>query len=137
MHHLHGTVLDLGCGNGLVTLILWSYRQEIIGVDAEPKMITRYEAETEHRGVVGNYWDALPRAESAIFCYSLHLCPSSRVASVDYRLCEAGVTSVLVVSPLKARRENWPSFACVEETANPVGPDDKVIYGRVYRRAQS
>lgn len=134
MHHLRGRVLDLGCGNGLASLILWSYPDKIIGVDAEARMISRYEKETEHPGVVGNYWDKLPTAESAIFCYSLHLCEASRVSMVDYRLCEAGVTCVIVVSPLKARREDWPSFQCIEETADKVGPRDKTIYGRVYRR---
>jgi SAM-dependent methyltransferase len=134
MHHLHGTVLDLGCGNGLASMILWSYSNEIIGVDSEPGMIDRYQQETMHRGVVGDFWDPLPKADSAVFCYSIHLCPESRVSMVDYRLCEAGVTSIIVVSPLKARGETWPSFQCIEESVDRVGPHHKTVYGRVYQR---
>lgn len=134
MHWLQGRVLDLGCGNGLATLILWSYRDSILGVDAEPLMVDRYQRETEHEAVLGHFWDQLPEAKSAVFCYSLHLCPMSRVKMVNYRLCEAGVQRIIVVSPLKARAENWPSFRCVESTTDKVGPDQKNIYGRVYLR---
>lgn len=134
MHWLQGTVLDLGCGNGLATMILWSYRQPILGVDAEPSMIERYQQETEHLAVIGQVWDPLPKAKSAVFCYSVHLCPRSRVSAVNYRMCEAGIQRVVVVSPLKAQTENWLNFRCVESTADKVGPDDKTIYGRVYLR---
>lgn len=134
MHWLRGRVLDLGCGNGLASLILWSYQNEIVGVDAEPKMVERYEQETEHPGVVSQFWDKLPKADSAVFCYSSHLCPESRMTMVDYRLCEAGVMCIIVVSPLKPRCEGWPSYRRVEDTADKVGPDGKTIYGRVYLR---
>jgi len=132
MHYLSGTVLDLGCGNGLASLILWSYAGDIIGVDSEQAMIDRYHDETNRSGVVQEYWDELPRAKSAIFCYSLHLCEESRVAQVGYRLIEAGITKVIVISPLKARREDWANFELVEETADKVGPNHKTVYGRVY-----
>lgn len=136
MHWLQGSVLDMGCGSGLATMVLWSWscRHEIKGIDAEPAMIERYKRETEHDGTVAHFWDELPHAESAVFCYSLHLCPASRAPMVGFRLNEAGVQRVIVVSPLKARAETWPGFACAEETADGVGPDGKTIYGRVYVR---
>jgi SAM-dependent methyltransferase len=137
MHWLEGTILDLGCGSGLATAVLWSLRNPIIGVDAEPAMIERYKTETEHDGVVGNFWDKLPAADSAVFCYCLHLCPVSRASMVGFRLAEAGIKKVVVVSPFKERNERWPGFVRVDESADGVGPDGKTIYGRVYARGDA
>jgi SAM-dependent methyltransferase len=136
IHWLKGSVLDMGCGNGLATMVLWSWaaRHSIVGIDAEPNMVERYKRETEHEGSVACFWDELPHAESAVFCYSLHLCPESRAAMVGFRLIEAGVQRVIVVSPLKSRAEGWTGFSRAEETADGVGPEGKTIYGRVYTR---
>ena len=137
IHWLEGKILDLGCGSGLATQVLWSLRNTIVGVDAEPAMIERYKTETEHDGVVGNFWDKLPPADSAVFCYCLHLCPESRCHMVGFRLYEAGVKRIVVVSPFKERNECWPGYRRVDESADGVGPDGKTIYGRVYSRGDA
>lgn len=129
----------MGCGSGLATMVLWSWGcyHTIRGIDAEPAMVDRYERETEREGRVARFWDELPSADSAVFCYSLHLCPKSRAAMVGFRLAEAGVQRVIVVSPLKPRAETWQGYTRVEETADRVGPDGKTIYGRIYDRTSS
>ena len=137
MHWLEGVILDLGCGSGLATSVLWSLRNPIIGVDSEPAMIERYKRETEHDGFVANFWDELPHADSAVFCYCLHLCPPSRVASVGYRLTEAGIRRVVVISPFKEKNENWLGYTRIDDSAEGLGPDGKTIYGRVYARSDA
>ena len=130
-HVLRGSILDMGCGDGLITKLLPQHY--IVGVDAEEEMISRYESETGHKGYVCKFWDELPKADSAIFSYSLHLCPNSRREAVGFRLQIAGVKTILVISPFKGRsNEEWCSFALREQTADQVGPDKKTIYGRYY-----
>lgn len=100
-HHLSPRLLDLGCGRGLATQILRPRIGSIVGVDASPDMADLYEKETGHEGHALNFWDTLPPARSAVACYSLHLCLESRVHEVVWRLREAGVTRLVVISPLK------------------------------------
>ena len=57
-------VLDLGCGDGLVTKHLKEL--DFVGIDRSSEMIARYVSETNRPGYVGNFWDELPKAETAI-----------------------------------------------------------------------
>jgi SAM-dependent methyltransferase len=95
--YLDGTVLDLGCGPGLATKVLGRG----IGVDRSPEMVARYVIETGCPGVCQEYWDDLPKANSAVIVHALHLCPRSRVHQFRWAVREAGVERLVVVSPLK------------------------------------
>lgn len=98
--NLTGKAIDLGCGDGLVSKLLKN-RFEFIGVDSSREMIQRYINETENQGIVGNFWDPLPKAEVAIASHSLHLCQVSRLHEARWRLKESGVKVLVVTSPFK------------------------------------
>lgn len=100
---IKGRVIDLGCGDGLVTKLLSNI--DFVGIDSSPEMISRYNNETKSKGIVGNFWDVLPKADMAIASHCLHLCPISRMHEVRYRLQEAGVSKVIVTSPFKTTGE--------------------------------
>lgn len=122
--HLRGTVLDLGCGSGLATKALSGKR--VVGVDRSAEMVARYVAETGSPGHVGNFWDELPKADSAMVVHALHLCPESRLHEFRWRLKEAGVQTLVVVSPLKrAGTLGLPLRA--SKTA--AGPNGKTVWG--------
>ena len=100
---LSGTILDLGCGDGLGTkLLLKRLPGPFIGLDCSPAMVKRYRRETGGRAVIANFWDTLPHADTAIALHCLHLCPPSRLWQVRWQLAQAGVHHLLVSSPFKA-----------------------------------
>lgn len=133
---LHGRVLDWGCGDGLITKLL-AERADLtfVGADAAPGMVKRYRAETGHPAEAAGFGDALPRADSAVASYALHLATPQEAAVMWWRLAEAGVKTLVVITPFKARPEA-PShyFAETERISGPWGPDGKTIYGVVYQR---
>lgn len=98
-----GRVLDLGCGPGLATSALSGLGlRDFVGVDSSPVMAGRYREETGFPACEANFWDELPKADCAVATHSLHLCPSSRLPAAVWRLVEAGVKTLVVVSPLKS-----------------------------------
>lgn len=128
--HIETPVIDLGCGRGLITKLL-DNKVSITGVDSSIAMIELYKLETSKVGYVGNFWDPLPIARTAIACYSLHLCPSSRYHEFIWRLREAQVNNLIVISPLKKTIKGLglrilDSCTSVSKSAN-----DKTIWGWV------
>ncbi len=96
------TVLDLGCGSGLVTKALINLNiHDVIGVDRSYEMTSLYFQETYNSYTIANFWDQLPKAKTAIAAYSLHLCKPSRIWEFRWRLKESGVKTLIVISPLK------------------------------------
>lgn len=134
--HLRGTVLDLGCGDGLATKLL-AGRTDLafVGCDLAPGMVARYRAETGHPAVVAGFGDALPACDSAVACYAMHLATPAEAALMWWRLAEAGAQVVAVVSPFKQRPADPAHyFAREAHVAGPHGPDGKTIHGFLYRR---
>jgi SAM-dependent methyltransferase len=100
---LHSRILDLGCGPGLATRCLSKHGlSDFVGVDNAPVMVERYRRETGFPSVQANFWDELPKAECAVATHSIHLCPVSRLHIAMWRLYEAGVRTLLVISPLRS-----------------------------------
>lgn len=133
---LQGRVLDLGCGDGLVTKFLGS-SFDCIGVDVEQAMVERYQKETKYPARQAAFWDILPLASSAVASYSLHLCPQSRRHEVWNRLVEAGVKVLVVISPFRDNPGDPPGFFFREalSLSLPFGPKDKHSHGRLFVRA--
>lgn len=130
---LFGTVLDLGCGNGLVTKVLATNTNgPFVGVDVEPAMVERYRSETKSAAFIRAFWDELPPADSAVACYSLHLCPESYLHQVGARLAQAGVQRFLIISPLK-RPTGLPCYRLIREETQALALDGKTIYGRLLK----
>jgi SAM-dependent methyltransferase len=57
-----GRLLDVGCGPGIIALDVVDLFEEVVGIDADPAMITEAEAEASRRGVENSRWRCL-RAE--------------------------------------------------------------------------
>lgn len=132
---LKGRVLDLGCGDGLVTKILAPQGHRCIGVDAEQAMVDRYQQETGMPARQGFFWDPLPQAQSAVASYSLHLCPTSRHHEVWNRLVEAGVMTVVVISPFRNNPDSPTMFYKEASSVSlPFGPKQKSVHGRAFVR---
>jgi trans-aconitate methyltransferase len=134
--HLHGLVLDLGCGDGLATKLLAGRRDlRFVGADNAPGMVARYEAETGWPAVVAGFGDALPAADSVVACYALHLATPAEAAVLWWRLAETGADVVAVVTPFKQRpADPTHYFAPAEAHAGPWGPERKTIHARLFRR---
>jgi trans-aconitate methyltransferase len=130
------SVLDLGCGDGLVTKFLRAERAvTCVGVDRAAGMVARYEKETGCAGRVACFDEALPPAELVVSSYALHLATPVEAASMWWRMWETGAAWVAVVTPFKARpADPTHYFGLKRVVQGPWGPDGKTVYGRLYQR---
>lgn len=138
--HLHGRVLDWGCGDGLITKLLTATRPDLtfVGADNASAMVGRYRRETGNPGVVAGFGDALPEADSAVASYALHLATPAEASVMWWRLAEAGVRTLVVITPFKARPEAPQHyFREAERVYGPWGPAEKTIYGVLYTREEA
>lgn len=128
---IEGPVLDLGCGAGLATEVLRKMKGplDFIGIDASPAMADRYRIETGYPGVTAFFWDPLPKGRSAVIAHALHLCPESRKHEIEWRLQEAGVSTLIVVSPLKRAIEGLNATLTQETSAASKSGDGKTVWG--------
>ncbi|MNS13468.1 hypothetical protein D3C72_450630 [compost metagenome] len=143
-HHLHGRVLDLGCGDGLATKLLGGHAVSaaqadrgltFVGADNAPGMVKRYQKETGFPGVVAGFTDALPSADSVVSSYAMHLAAPAEVPMMWYRIWETGADTILVITPFKERPaapEHY--FERAEVVSGPFGPDGKTLHGMVFHR---
>lgn len=123
---IDGSVIDLGCGDGLVTKTLSKTKQEFIGIDSSLVMVNRYIKETKHIAYQKEFWEELPSAKIAIASYSLHLSPQSRLASIGTGLQCAGIEKLIIITPIK-RHKSILGYN-LNELRYKVGPNDKTIY---------
>jgi SAM-dependent methyltransferase len=100
------TILDLGCGDGIVTKVLSKSMKnsQFIGIDNSEVMLERYK-KTGFELYKINFGEELPQADTAIACYSLHLCEESRLAQMGIWLTHAGVKKIHIISPIKRPKE--------------------------------
>jgi SAM-dependent methyltransferase len=128
--HIRPRILDLGCGPGQATRALQGLGyKDFVGIDRETAMVARYVRETGQPGQAGDFWGPLPKAQTAVFAHSLHLCPASRVHAVVHQLRESGVTCAIVISPLKRATLNLP---VLQAATAPSGAGRKTIWGWTY-----
>ncbi len=120
---LHSRILDIGCGDGLATRLVG----QTIGIDRSPEMILRFKEKTKCEGLVGNFWDVMPQSDVAMAVYCLHLCPDSRMHQFKWRLKEAGIQTLVVVSPFKRTKDL--GLPIIQERKSSAGPDGKVVWG--------
>jgi ubiquinone/menaquinone biosynthesis C-methylase UbiE len=109
-----GRLLDVGCGPGVVTLLLADLFEEAVGVDPDAEMLAEAERRANAAGVTGIRW-VQARAEElplnlgtfrvASFAQSFHWMDRDRVAAIVYRMLESS-GALVHISDLKEPRQN-------------------------------
>jgi SAM-dependent methyltransferase len=94
-----GRLIDVGCGPGILTLLLASRFEEAIGVDPDPGMLAEAERRAAENGI-GNLRWVRARAEElpaglgtfrvATFGQSFHWMDRDRVAAIIFAMLEPG-----------------------------------------------
>ena len=111
-----GRLLDVGCGPGLVGLLLAGLFAEVVGVDADPAMVAEAEHQAAIRGLAHTRWlnlraEALPAGlgtfRVASFGRSFHWMDRPRVAALVGEMLEPGGAWLHVSAPIA--READPS----------------------------
>ncbi|MEB3285573.1 MAG: class I SAM-dependent methyltransferase [Candidatus Sericytochromatia bacterium] len=132
---LAASVLDLGCGDGLVTKLFQPRGCLCQGMDRASAMVARYEKETGCRGLVGCFDQAMPPSEMIVASYALHLATPAEKTVMWWRMWESGASWVVVVSPFKSRPSDPAHyFQLTRAVQGPWGPSKKTVYGRLYQR---
>jgi 2-polyprenyl-3-methyl-5-hydroxy-6-metoxy-1,4-benzoquinol methylase len=94
-----GRLLDVGCGPGIIALDLADLFEEVVGIDADPAMISEAEAESRRRAIERARWrclraedlpDGLGRFRIATLAQSFHWMDRHRVAQTLHQMLEAG-----------------------------------------------
>ena len=130
--YLVGRILDLGCGDGLASSII---KSNCIGSDNSPEMLKRYIKETGNKGFLKEFWEEQPKCNSIVACYSLHLCPISRISMVSYRLLQTETNNIVIITPFKNNPTLLSSmFEEVDQAQAFVPGKNKRIYGKVLKR---
>ncbi|MEB3198324.1 MAG: class I SAM-dependent methyltransferase [Candidatus Sericytochromatia bacterium] len=133
---LSGCVLDLGCGDGLVTKLL-AHQPELrcVGVDRSAEMVARYVRETGCSASVGCFGEPLPAADWIVASYALHLATPQEQATMWWRMHEAGAHGVVVISPFKGRPADPAHYYRLERQLQGLyGPHRKTLYAKWYAR---
>ena len=117
LHYLLPPVdaLDLGCGDGTITVEISRFARQVVGIDVNPKflMAARRRAEREHRGNVKFKEDRIEalkeRDESydlAVFSQSLHHLKEPE-AGIEHAVRVLRPGGRLVVFDLAPHQERW------------------------------
>lgn len=126
--NLQGRIIDLGCGDGLITKTLSKLiPNSFFGIDSSNQMVDRYKKETGYPARQQEFWQEMPQADIAIASYSLHLSPQSRLAACGAWLLNSSIKKLLIISPIK-RPKTIPGFETTQELYWNVGPSESRIY---------
>ena len=94
-----GRVLDVGCGPGVLALLLAPFCAEVVGVDPDPGMLAEADRRAAAAGIGNARWvhlraEALPaglgRFEAAMFGQSFHWMDRPRVAATIFDMLGPG-----------------------------------------------
>jgi ubiquinone/menaquinone biosynthesis C-methylase UbiE len=142
----HGRLLDVGCGPGLLTLLLARSFDEAIGVDPDPGMLAEAERRANEAGITNIRW-LKARAEElpgdlgtfrvATFGRSFHWMDRPRVAAIIRETLEPGGAFVQVATMPEEHSESVtdppypvpPQQAIGELVRRYIGPDRRAGQG--------
>ncbi len=125
----HGTLVDVGCGPGVLAVQLASLFDAVIGIDPDRDMLAEAERHALARGHPGIDWRMgcaediaslrLPRARLVTFGQSFHWTERQLVAAAVYDLLTPGGALVAITHDIDARPRPEPPV-------DPPIPDSEV-----------
>ena len=100
---LGDSVLDLCCGNGLVTKVIADNVPTVVGCD--PYMANQYRQQTGRECYEYDFLELsqepdLPEVDTIICSFALHLCPASLLPTILYNLSQIS-DNLIIISPNK------------------------------------
>lgn len=108
-----GTLLDAGCGPGILTVRLAHLFEEAVGLDPDPAMLAEGRRVADKRGITNIRWveavaedlpDAAPGPYRLVtFGQSFHWTDEARVAEAMYDMLETGGALALIVHTVEGR----------------------------------
>ena len=117
------TVLDVGCGPGLLTAQLANFAQRIVGIDFSANMITEaksrfpqlefHEADAENTSFDDHTFDCVV----VNYC-AHHLARPEKAFTELRRIIKLG-GRIVIVHPIQSRQASWGSFARAMEEELP------------------
>lgn len=129
-----GRLLDVGCGPGIVALMLAPWFAEVVGLDADPGMIAEATQRAERAGVTHVRWvqrraeelpDGLGRFRVVTFAASFHWMDRPVVARAVGSMLEGGGAVVQVTAPAP-RADDVLDPTSGLPIGNPPPPDDAI-----------
>jgi len=108
-----GTLLDAGCGPGILTIRLAHLFEEVVGLDPDPAMLAEGRRAAQERAITNVRWvqavaediaRAAPgRYRVVTFGQSFHWTDEARVAEAVYDVLEPGGALALIVHTVEGR----------------------------------
>jgi SAM-dependent methyltransferase len=128
----HGTLIDVGCGPGVLAVQLASLFDHVIGIDPDPDMLAEAQTHALVNGHSGIEWRMgraediaslrLPEARLVTFGQSFHWTERELVAAAVYDLLAPGGALVAITHDIEARPEPVQN----SHVADPPIPDAEV-----------
>lgn len=136
----NGRLLDIGCGDGRLTLLLAKYFKEIVAVDISPEMIEEGTRRAKEAGISNINWiiqsadnldDSIGIFDCITIAQALHWFNAERVLSLSYRILAERGAIVLVggKSIWNYAPTKWEE-KIIEIIKKYLGPERRTVQGK-------
>jgi ubiquinone/menaquinone biosynthesis C-methylase UbiE len=142
-----GRLLDIGCGDGRLTLPLAPYFKEVMAVDISPEMIAEAKAREESLGIKNIQWlvksadeldESFGRFACISFAQSLHWLDIEKIMSLSYKiLTDTGAVLIMSGKGIWNYTSTKWEEKIVELIKKYLGPERRTLNGKFPSSAKS